>query len=71
MYIYLHRKCKEEVYISVHFLTILDHQKPGSVPSDFDSIGEFGEINPTDHGCGWRKWERREVDMGSISPRHI
>ena len=33
IYLYTTKKCKEKVYISVHFLTILDHQKPGSVPS--------------------------------------
>ena len=35
---YTTKKCKEKVYISVHFLTILDHQKPGSIPSVNDLI---------------------------------
>ena len=33
MYIYTTKKCIEKVNISVHFPTILDHQKPGSIPS--------------------------------------
>ena len=40
IYIYTTKTCKEKVYISVHFLTILDHQKPGSVPSVFESNSE-------------------------------
>ena len=32
---YTTKKCKEKVYISVHFLMILDHQKPGSIPSAY------------------------------------
>ena len=33
IYIYTTKKCKEKVYIFVHFPTILDHQKLGSIPS--------------------------------------
>ena len=33
MYIYTTKKCTEKVYISVHFPTILDDQKPGYIPS--------------------------------------
>ena len=36
IYIYTAKKCKEKVYISVHFPTILDHQKLGSIPSECD-----------------------------------
>ena len=31
--IYTTKKCTEKVYISVQFLTILDYQKPGFIPS--------------------------------------
>ena len=33
MHIYTTKKCTEKVYISVHFPTILDDQKPGYIPS--------------------------------------
>ena len=64
MYIYTTKKCTEKVYISVHFLTILDHQKPGSVPSVFRGhYGDQSRRNFCHQFHGWFHFKDSHSDL--------
>ena len=66
IYIYTTKKFTEKVYISVHFPMILDHQKPGSIPSvvlnnshisegppNLTSAFESFKSRDPNRQCGW------------------